>query len=331
MIAKHIAFVVLVASTFALAPFAHAGGKFGEAAPDFPPGQFNDGQQYHLSDFAGKVVVLFFYEKDCPTCRGKIPERNAIVQQYQGKPVRFFAVAAGDTLPQAKSYAGGTKLAMPVFADSLSLMEKRYGETISLQNIYQFRVVGPDGKVSGYSMDSKDIDDALKNVELTYKPDDYHAKVRPAVDLFEWNRYADGMHTLKPLLKHKDKEVADSAAKLLAAVKAEGAKWLADADAAAAEEPVKAYDLYAKTAAAFGSEDLGKTASEGLKKLKSNAKVKAELDARKMYDRMVTAMAMVKAPTQGGEFAKFAEGIAKKYPETPTGKRADELKKELGG
>src|SRR5688500_5699843 len=70
-------------------------GDFGEAAPDFPPGVFNDGQRYSLSDFEGKVVVLFFYEKDCPSCRKKIPERNAIVQQYQGKPVRFFAVAAG--------------------------------------------------------------------------------------------------------------------------------------------------------------------------------------------------------------------------------------------
>lgn len=36
--------------------------KFGETAPDFPPGVFTDGNQYRLSDFKGKVVFLYFYE-----------------------------------------------------------------------------------------------------------------------------------------------------------------------------------------------------------------------------------------------------------------------------
>lgn len=324
----------LVLSVFALAALplsALAQGKAGQPAPDFPPGQFNDGQQYKLSDFEGKVVVLFFYEKDCPSCRGKIPARNAVVNQYKGKPVRFFAVAAGDTLQQAKAYVGGTKLAMPVFADPLSLMERRYGQTISLQNIWQFRVIGPDGKVSGYRMEPEEIDKALEKVELKYNPDDFHAKVRPAVEQFEWNQYPAGMRTLKGLLKHKDKEVVDSATKLMEAVKAEGEKWLSDAEAAAVEDPVKAYDLYAATAGAFGpADDLGKTANDGLKKLKADEKVKAELDARKMYDRMINAMGMATAK-QKPEVAKFAESIVKKYPDTPTAKKAEELKQELGG
>src|SRR5688572_27576043 len=275
------AFVALATAVLVVAIGAgdlRAQGKAGQAAPDFPPGQFNDGQQYRLSDFEGKVVVLFFYEKDCPRCRGSIPERNAIVNQYKGKPVRFFAVAAGDTLQQAKAYAGGNKLAMPVFADPLSMMERRYGQTISLQNIWQFRIIGPDGKISGYKMDPAEIDEALANVQLKYNPDDYHAKLRPAVEQFEWNRYAAGMGTLRGLLKNKDKEVADSAAKLLEAVKAEGTQWLADADAAMEEEPVKAYDLYAKASTAFGPDELGKKGAEGLKKLKTNEKVKAELE-----------------------------------------------------
>jgi peroxiredoxin len=309
---------------------AFAGGNFGESAPDFPPGVFNDGQQYHLADYEGKVVVLFFYEKDCPRCRGSIPDRNAIVSQYKGKPVRFFGVAAGDTVQQAKAYVGGTKLAMPVFADSFSLMEKRYGQTISLQNIYQFRVVGADGKVSGYKMDVSDIDKALEKVELKFKPDDYHLKVRPAVELFEWNQYPAGMKALKPLLKSKDKEVAESAQKLMTAVTEEANKWLADAESATDGEPVKAFDLYTKVANAFGTDEPAKKATEALKKFKSNADVKKELDARKQYERMINAMAMA-TTKQKPELAGFAAGIAKKYPDTPTGKKAEELQKELGG
>jgi peroxiredoxin len=309
----------------------HAQGKAGEIAPDFPAGAFNDGNRYQLSDYAGKVVVLFFYEKDCPTCRGKIPARNALVKQYEGKPVKFFAVAAGDTLQQAKQYAGGTKLAMPVFADPLCLMEKRYGQTISLQNIYQFRVIGPDGKVSGYRMEPDDIDKALAKVELKYNPEDYHAKVRPAAELFEWNQYAAGMKSLRSLLKSPDKEVADSAAKLLAAVQAEATQSMSDAQAAAGDEPVKAYDLYTRLAAAFGAtDDLGKKAAEAAKQLKSNDTVKKELDARKAYDKVLNAMAMA-TPTQKDQVVKFAADVAKKYPETPTAKKAEELQKGLGG
>lgn len=37
--------------------------QFGTPAADFPPGPSTDGSSLHLSDFAGKVVVLYFFEK----------------------------------------------------------------------------------------------------------------------------------------------------------------------------------------------------------------------------------------------------------------------------
>ena len=324
--------IVIVATLLCLsASPVRAGGRYGEEAPDFPPGAFHDGQRYQLSDCRGKVAVLFFYEKDCPSCRGKIPERNAIVNQYKGKPVKFFAIAAGDTLQQAKAYAGGTKLAMPVYADSLSLMERRYGQTISLQNIYQFRVVGPDGKISGYTMESGDIDKALAKATLKYNPDDYHAKLRPAVELFEWNQYAAGVKATRVWLKSTDKDVAASAEKLMATITEDGKSWLADAEAAAGAEPLKAYDLYAKTSSTFGpGDELGKKAADAMTKLGTSEAVKSELEARKMYDRMVNLMAAAN-PNQRTQLAKAASDIVKKYPDTPTGKKVEELQKEIGG
>lgn len=322
--------VAAAAATLAAPVSLRAAGNAGEQAADFPPGVFSDGGQYQLSDFAGKVVVLFFYEKDCPGCRGTIPDRNAVVKQFQGKPVRFFAIAAGDTFQQAKAYATGTKLAMPVFADPLSIMEKRYGQEISLQNIYQFRVIGPDGKIVAYEMEAPEIEKALAGVKLKYDPAEYHAKVRPTVELFEWNQYAAGGKALEKLLTHKDKEVAGSAAKLRAAVKGEVGKWAEAADAAADGEPVKAYDLYAKVAAALPKDDeLSKKADEAIKELKADKDVKAELDARKMFGKMLKAMA-VATPNQRGDVARFAASVVKKYPDTPTAKKAAELAEELG-
>jgi len=56
------AWLVAVCAALALAPVAAAQGKVGEQAPDFPPGVFTDGNQYKLSDFQGKIVVLYFFE-----------------------------------------------------------------------------------------------------------------------------------------------------------------------------------------------------------------------------------------------------------------------------
>src|SRR5688500_486596 len=106
-----------------LAPGADAAGKVGESAADFPPGAFSDGGKYSISDFEGKALVLFFYEQDCPKCRGLIPERNKVVEQFKDKPVKFIAVGASAPPAEVASYARGTRLAMPAFADSIGLME----------------------------------------------------------------------------------------------------------------------------------------------------------------------------------------------------------------
>src|SRR2546421_9567844 len=90
---------------------AMAAGNAGEPAPDFPPGAFSDGGQYKISDFEGKLLVLFFFESQCPTCKGTIPSRNAVVDEFKGKPVKFIAVGPHNSLADVKSYISETKLA----------------------------------------------------------------------------------------------------------------------------------------------------------------------------------------------------------------------------
>ena len=127
-----------VGAALLLAPPTPAQPKVGNEAPDFPAGLFSDGNDYRLSDLRGRAVVLFFYESQCPRCKGSIPERNELIKAFEGKPVKFIAVAASDPLGAAAGYGRETKLQMPIFADSLGLMEARYGQQLSLNNIWQF-------------------------------------------------------------------------------------------------------------------------------------------------------------------------------------------------
>jgi peroxiredoxin len=300
----------------------------GEPAPDFPVGVFTDGKSYSLADLRGKAVVLFFFEKDCPTCKGSIPERNAVVKEFEGRPVKFVAVAAGDPFGAAVSYGLGTNLRMPIFADNLGLMEARYGQKISLQNIWQFRVIGPDGKLVGYNMDKATIERALKGAAWKFDPADYHPKVKPAAEALEFNQWETGLKLLAPLRKSGTKAVAESATKLYDAAKAEADGWKAEADAAAGSEPVKAYDLYAKLATLFPAEPAGKAAAGPKRQLESSKAVAAELAARKAFVPLQKSL-LAAVPAHRPEAARQLKTFATKHTGTPTGDRAAALATEL--
>lgn len=239
----------------------------------------------------------------------------------------FFAVAAGDTLADAKKYVGETRMAMPVFADALSLMESRYGQQISLNNVHQTRVIDPTGKVVEYRFEEASIEKALDGAKWKYK-DEADKKLDPAVLPLEMGRYAEGMQKLKPFLKRKD--TAESAQKVYDKVKAEVQGWVGEADGCKTSDPVKAYDLYTKAAAVFGrTEEPGTAAAAGVKALGEDKAVKSELEARKAFAKVTAALTRA-TPQQKGEVAKFCHDIVKKYKGTPTAEKARALAAELG-
>jgi peroxiredoxin len=304
--------------------------RAGAGAPDFPPGVFSDGGHYKMADFEGKVVVLFFYEKDCPTCRGKIPARNKVVDQFKDKPVKFVAVAPGDTFTEAVAYTRETRLKMPSFSDVFGVMQGRYGFQISLKNIYQFVVIGPKGTVvaNNIDMNPADIEKALAGVTWKYKTENQPAALAGIVDMLEWNQHESAIARLKPLTKAGNKQVAEAATKLWDEVKAEGKSWFDEAAKAADADPVKAYDLYKKVSVAFAGDDLGKQADATLKTLAKAKPVVDELAARAMFDKMTAAFQRAQL-TQKPAFVTQAGVVAAKYPETATGKRAKALADEL--
>jgi thiol-disulfide isomerase/thioredoxin len=303
---------------------ALAAGNAGEKAPEFPPGVFSDGGQYKVSDFDGKLLVLFFFESECPTCKGTIPQRNAVVEAFKDKPVKFIAVGPHNSLNEAKSYVAETKLVMPVFADNLNIMETMYGQTISLQNIYQFRVIGPDGQIVGYRMTTEDITKALEQVKWKYKGGDWDPRLAGIVELLEWNQYDKAMNQLRPLRKAQSKSLAESAEKLYQQVHTEGEAWKQKADGLSDGKPIEAYDLYLKIASVFAGDDLAKAANEALKSLKTNKAVTDELAARQMYAQLYTAVPRAK-PQQRSQVATFCAAIVNKYPNTPTAEKAKSL------
>jgi hypothetical protein len=235
--------------------------------------------------------VLFFFDSTCPRCRASIAERSALAKDMKGKPVKFLAVGANITLPQAQAYQNETGLAMPIFADSLGLAQARHGFKISLENIWQFRVYGPNG-LEAAAMDKDTIERALQKtgVKPKYNLADYDKKLKPALDLLEFGQYGPGQKALAPLTKGSNKAQAEAARALIVDVKSEAMKWKVDADDAAGIEPLKAYDLYRKIAVALPADELGRSASAAATKLAAHKAIASELAARKAFTSLTQTM-----------------------------------------
>jgi len=298
-------------------------------APDFPPGVFSDNQHYSLDELRGKVVVLFFYESGCPRCAGSIPERNAIVEQFRGQPVVFFAIGAGDSADEVAAYQRRTGLDMPIFVDRLSLMEKRYGTKISLKNIWQFRVIGPDGRIVGHRMDETTINEALAMIERPYDPAAYHDDLAKVVKGLNYGEYKAALRELRRYEASRDEQVQASAEALRAAVVEEVQGWKQTADAEADSAPVEALKTYLRVAKLFPREAFGQEARAEAERLKRSAPIKDEIAASRMYAKMYTAIERIE-PAQVPELDAYARQIAEKYPQTPTGRKAAALADDLG-
>jgi hypothetical protein len=309
---------------------ALAAVKEGDSVPNFPPGIFNDGGHYDMSDFAGKALVVVFLESNYPGNKASVADWDKLVEQYKDKPVKFMAVMPHNTLPMVQKYVSETRLEMPVFVDNLNILEAMYGQNMTMGSSRAFRIVGGDGKVVGHEMNSDDIDKALSGVSWKFKDKGYDAKLAAIVNLLEWNQYQPAVKQLMPLAKNKGTApLAVSANKLYAEVKAEGEKWKSDADAATMSDPVQAYDLYTKISTVFAGDDLAKSVADPLKKLKTNKAVVDELAARAMYMQLYNTLPRAKI-MQREEAAAYCKSIVTKYPDTPTAKKADDLATAIG-
>jgi peroxiredoxin len=320
---------------FVLASLAPLGAQQrGDPMPDFPPGPFTDGNRYSLADYKDKVVVLYFFDTNprCKNCRTVIPERNAVVQAFKGKPVVFFGVAANAFTPQAQGFVQQTGLAMPAFVDSLGLMQARYGFKISMENIWQMRVLGPNSGLQAGDMNKDTIEKVINGtgVKAKFPVADYDNKLKPALEQLEFGHYNAGLKALTPYKGSSNKAVAEGAKKLSSEVKTEVNKWKVDADDAAGLEPLKAYDIYKKVVAALPNDDLGRGAVASAKKLEADKTVAAELAARKQFAALVQSMGQVNASGKAA-ILQTCKSISKKYSGTPTAEKADDLYKELGG
>ena len=69
--------------------------KIGQQAPDFTA-EMTDGSRIRLSELRGKVVLLTFWDPECPTCRREMTEaQSRIVERMKSAGVNYLPISRG--------------------------------------------------------------------------------------------------------------------------------------------------------------------------------------------------------------------------------------------
>jgi peroxiredoxin len=100
-------------------------------APDFALKNY-DGKEYKLSDYKGKIVVLEWFNYECPFSRynyEKTTADNDLAAKYKDKNVVWLAInsTGHQTAEKNKEFAEQFKVNHPILDDSTGKVGKAYG------------------------------------------------------------------------------------------------------------------------------------------------------------------------------------------------------------
>lgn len=266
---------------------------------------------------AGKAAFLWYYEEGCPTCRAKWPAMLAAAKKFEGKPIVFIAVNSGNDRAEVQQYAREVGLPWPVIVDPDRSFEKASDvNEISLQNIYQGRLLMPDGTLARATFDIEEsAPRALATAKWRVDPSEVPESLKPAWLQVEFGNFAAPAAQLKKSVNAVMPETKAAAEKLMAAVQIE-----LDKEAEAAKQTLAggnkwdAYKAYAALVAKFKGYDLPSDALTTVKELATEETVRTELAAGKLWDS---------AQRQSGNGAAATmKRITKQYPGTEAATQA---------
>ncbi len=97
-----------------------------QSAPDFALKDVISGQEYTLSQFKGKVVLLNFFTFHCGPCRAEMPELNEIYKEFRSQGFQTIGIGLASSPAQLRSLAKDLSLDYPVLAGTEEV-SKAYG------------------------------------------------------------------------------------------------------------------------------------------------------------------------------------------------------------
>lgn len=87
-----------------------------------------DGKKVSLpADYRGSVVVVLFWEKDCPYCAVEMPLSEKIYRKYGKSGFVFVALNVGNKKEDVQDAISGMDITYPVLLDPKAATRKKFG------------------------------------------------------------------------------------------------------------------------------------------------------------------------------------------------------------
>jgi thiol-disulfide isomerase/thioredoxin len=135
-------------------------------APDFTVTD-REGNQFRLSDFRGKPVVLNFWASWCGPCKSEMPDFQAAYEKY-GDEIHFLMInltdGAQETVQSAWQFIKKQGYTFPVYYDTVSSGAIAYG----VSSIPVTFFIDADGNLVVYGRGALDAATLQKGIDMIY-------------------------------------------------------------------------------------------------------------------------------------------------------------------
>lgn len=115
----------------------------GTRVPDFTLTTF-EGEQIHIADLRGQVVLINFWASWCKTCEVEARELEQVFQMYKDRGVVFLGVDYVDSEPAALAYLEKYGITYPNGPDKRT----RISQAFRIRGVPETFIVDPEGRVA---------------------------------------------------------------------------------------------------------------------------------------------------------------------------------------
>ena len=149
----------LLASVMLLLALTSSGRA--QSAPDFALKDVLRGQEYTLSQFKGKVVLLNFFTYLCKPCKEEMPFINQIDQEFKSRGFQTIGIGLASTPAELRSLAQQLGLDYPVLAGT-DAVSNAYGKVEFVPTTF---IIDRQGKIVHKIFEARSKADLVKLIQ----------------------------------------------------------------------------------------------------------------------------------------------------------------------
>jgi peroxiredoxin len=124
-----------------------------------------DGKTYNITSSRNKVVVVYYWSKDCQACIGDFARLKQLLTTYSAKGLEVVGVSLDDTAKDAQQFLGSNPLPVPHMFQGEGQnggMNGPLGTQYGIMTMPNIFLVGKDGNVISRTLQINDLEDAIK-------------------------------------------------------------------------------------------------------------------------------------------------------------------------